>query len=157
MFAANKSLVRTLTVIVGVVTVCVVSIAATNAWAQSDSPVGLWKTIDDETKQARSLVRITESGGQLSGKIEKILSEKPDAVCDACSGELKDKPVLGMTILRGLKKGSDWWEGGTILDPNNGKTYRSQARTVDGGAKLEVRGYIGTPLLGRSQTWIREQ
>lgn len=157
MFAANKSLVRTLTVIVGVVTVCVVSIAATNAWAQSDSPVGLWKTIDDETKQARSLVRITESGGQLSGKIEKILSDKPDAVCDACSGELKDKPVLGMTILRGLKKGSDWWEGGTILDPNNGKTYRSQARTVDGGAKLEVRGYIGTPLLGRSQTWIREQ
>ena len=157
MFAANKSLVRTLTVIVGVVTVSVASIAATNAWAQSDTPVGLWKTIDDETKQARSLVRITESGGQLSGKIEKILSEKPDAVCDACSGELKDKPVLGMTILRGLKKGSDWWEGGTILDPNNGKTYRSQARTVDGGAKLEVRGYIGTPLPGRSQTWIREQ
>lgn len=157
MFAANKSLVRTLTVIVGVVTVSVASIAATNAWAQSDTPVGLWKTIDDETKQARSLVRITESGGQLSGKIEKILSDKPDAVCDACSGELKDKPVLGMTILRGLKKGSDWWEGGTILDPNNGKTYRSQARTVDGGAKLEVRGYIGTPLLGRSQTWIREQ
>ena len=136
---------------------CVISIAANNAWAQSDTPVGLWKTIDDETKQARSLVRITESGGQLSGKIEKILSDKPDAVCDACSGELKDKPVLGMTILRGLKKGSDWWEGGTILDPNNGKTYRSQARTVDGGAKLEVRGYIGTPLLGRSQTWIREQ
>ena len=157
MFAVKKSLARTLTVIVGVVTVSVVSIAATSAWAQSDTPVGLWKTIDDETKQARSLVRITESGGQLSGKIEKILSDKPDAVCDACSGELKDKPVLGMMILRGLKKGSDWWEGGTILDPNNGKTYRSQARTVDGGAKLEVRGYIGTPLLGRSQTWIREQ
>ena len=148
MFAVKKSLARV---------VCIMSIAASTAWAQSDTPVGLWKTIDDDTKQARSLVRITENGGQLSGKIEKILSDKPDAVCDACSGELKDKPVLGMMILRGLKKGSDWWEGGTILDPNNGKTYRSQARTVDGGAKLEVRGYIGTPLLGRSQTWIREQ
>jgi uncharacterized protein (DUF2147 family) len=128
-----------------------------SARAQTDSPVGLWKTIDDETKQARSLVRITESGGQLSGKIEKILTDKPDAVCEVCSGDLKDKPVQGMIILRGLKKSGDWWEGGTILDPNNGKTYRSQARTVDGGAKLEVRGYIGTPLLGRSQTWIREQ
>jgi uncharacterized protein (DUF2147 family) len=127
------------------------------AWAQADSPVGLWKTIDDETKQAKSLVRITESGGQLSGKIEKILTDKPDAVCEVCSGDLKDKPVQGMVILRGLKKGGDWWEGGTILDPNNGKTYRSQARTIDGGTKLEVRGYIGTPLLGRSQTWIREQ
>jgi uncharacterized protein (DUF2147 family) len=136
-------------------TVCLTFSAG--AWAQVDSPVGLWKTIDDETKQARSLVRITENGGQLYGKIEKILTDKPDAVCEVCSGDLKDKPVQGMVILRGLKKSGDWWEGGTILDPNNGKTYRSQARTIDGGAKLEVRGYIGTPLLGRSQMWIREQ
>lgn len=127
------------------------------AAAQSDSPVGLWRTIDDDTKQAKSLVRITESGGQLSGTVEKILTDKPDAVCEACSGDLKNKPVRGMTILRGHKKGGDWWEGGTILDPNNGKTYRSQLRPIDGGSKLEVRGYIGTPLLGRSQTWLREK
>jgi uncharacterized protein (DUF2147 family) len=128
----------------------------TIAQAQSDSPVGLWKTIDDDTKEARSLVRITETGGQLSGRIEKILSDKPDAVCEQCSGELKDKPVRGMTILRGLKKGEEWWEGGSILDPNNGKTYRSRLKVLEGGNKLELRGYIGTPLLGRTQIWVRE-
>ncbi len=130
--------------------------AGTSAVAQSDNPVGLWKTVDDETKEAKSLVRITETGGQLSGRIEKILSDKPDAVCEQCSGELKDKPVRGMTILRGLKRGEEWWEGGTILDPNNGKTYRSRLKLLDGGNKLELRGYIGTPLLGRTQTWVRE-
>ena len=128
----------------------------TFAWAQSDSPVGLWKTIDDETKQAKSLIRITESGGQLSGRIEKLLTDKADSLCEQCTGDLKDKPVLGMTILRGLKKGEEWWEGGTIMDPNNGKTYRSRLKVLDGGDKLELRGYIGTPLLGRTQTWIRE-
>ncbi len=130
--------------------------AVTGALAQSDNPVGLWKTIDDDTKQAKSLIRITESGGQLSGRIEKLLTEKADAVCEQCTGDLKDKPVVGMTILRGLKKGEEWWEGGNILDPNNGKTYRSRLKVLEGGEKLELRGYIGTPLLGRTQTWIRE-
>ena len=80
-----------------------------------------------------------------------------DAVCEACSGELKDKPVQGMQILQGLKADGDWYEGGTILDPNNGKVYKAKLRVVDGGAKLEVRGFIGISLLGRTQTWLREQ
>ncbi len=75
----------------------------------------------------------------------------------AAAHALKDQPVLGMEILKGLHKGDDGWDGGTILDPNNGKTYRSQLRVVDGGNKIEVRGYIGIPLLGRSQSWLREQ
>ena len=113
--------------------------ATSGALAQADTPVGLWKTIDDETKQAKSLIRISESAGALSGRIEKILSDKPDAVCEQCSGDLKDKPVLGMVILRGLKKGEEWWEGGTILDPNNGKTYRSRLKVIEGGDKLELQ------------------
>lgn len=121
------------------------------------SPVGLWKSIDDETKQPKSLIRIVEAGGILSGKVEKILTEKADAKCDKCTDERKDKPVQGMTIITGMKKEGDAWGGGEILDPNNGKVYRSQMTLVEGGKKLEVRGYIGIPLLGRTQTWVREE
>ena len=125
-----------------------------------DSPVGLWKNIDDETKQPKALIRITEQDGVLSGRIEKILTDKTDAICDKCTDERKDKPVQGMTIVQGMRRNAEeagLFDGGRILDPNNGKVYRSQMRLVDGGRKLEVRGYIGMPLLGRTQTWIREQ
>jgi len=127
------------------------------AWAQT-TPAGLWKTIDDETKVEKSLVRITDSGGVLSGKVEKILSDKPDAKCTECTDERKGQPVQGMTILRGIKpdaneKGS--WVGGDILDPNNGKIYKVLLKLADGGKKLDVRGYIGMPMLGRTQTWLR--
>lgn len=122
------------------------------------TPVGLWKSIDDETKAERSLVRITEQAGVLTGKVEKILDPaKQDAKCDKCSDARKDQPVLGLTILQGVKAAEDktLWEGGEILDPNNGKTYKVRIKPVDGGKKLEVRGYIGAPMLGRTQTWIR--
>ena len=131
--------------------------AVGTAWAQG-TPAGLWKTIDDETKAEKSLVRITDNGGVLSGKVEKILTDKADAKCVECTDERKGQPVQGMTILRGIKpdaadKGS--WVGGDILDPNNGKVYKVRIKTADDGKKLEVRGYIGAPLLGRTQTWIR--
>lgn len=124
------------------------------------SPVGLWKNIDDETKQPKALIRITEADGVISGRIEKILTEKTDAVCDKCTDERKDKPVQGMTIVQGIRRNADepgLFDGGRILDPNNGKVYRSQMRLIEGGRKLEVRGYIGAPLFGRTQTWIREE
>ena len=121
------------------------------------SPVGLWKTIDDETKQAKSLIRIQEKDGALVGRVEKILTDKPDAKCDKCTDERKDQPVQGMTILTGMTRSGEQWEGGRILDPNNGKVYRSQMKLVEGGRRLEVRGYIGTPLLGRTQVWLREE
>jgi len=127
------------------------------AFAQA-TPVGLWKTIDDDTQQEKSLVRITESGGMLSGKIEKLLdpTAKPDAVCDKCTDERKDKPILGMTILRNLKHNAadaEWWDGGDVVDPNNGKTYKARVRTIEGGKKLQMRGYIGP--FYRTQTWVR--
>ena len=127
------------------------------ASAQSlNSPVGLWRTIDDATQQPKALVRITEQGGTLSARIEKILTEKTDAVCQDCPGDRKDKPVQGLTILTGLKADGEEWSGGEILDPANGKLYRAKAKLIDGGRKLEVRGFVGIALLGRTQTWVRE-
>ena len=122
------------------------------------TPAGLWKTIDDKTKAEKSLVRITDAGGVYTGKVEKILSDKPDAKCTECTDARKDQPVQGMVILRDIKQDASdkgLWVGGDILDPNDGKIYKVQLKPVDGGKKLDVRGYIGTPLLGRTQTWIR--
>jgi uncharacterized protein (DUF2147 family) len=121
-----------------------------------ESPVGLWRTIDDDTRQAKALIRIVEQGGALVGRIEKILTDKPDAVCEKCTDERKGKPVQGMTILTGLKRDGDEWTGGEILDPNNGKVYKAKARLADAGRKLDVRGFVGIALVGRTQTWVRE-
>ncbi|HET7524778.1 MAG TPA: DUF2147 domain-containing protein [Burkholderiaceae bacterium] len=122
-----------------------------------NTPVGLWKTIDDDGKTEKSLVRITESSGVLSGKIEKIFDPaKQDSTCDKCTDERKDKPVLGMMILRNLKPDSDdkeVWSGGEVLDPNNGKTYKARLKPLDGGKQLQMRGYIG-PFF-RTQVWHR--
>ncbi len=131
----------------------------TLAHAQS-TPVGLWKTIDDGTKKEKSLIRITEVGGVFTGQLEKLLdpSAKPDAVCDLCSDDRKDKPIVGMVLIRGVKQSdSDQgrWDGGEILDPNNGKTYKVRLTPAEGGKTLAVRGYIGAPMLGRTQTWVR--
>ena len=129
--------------------------ASGTALAQA-TPLGLWKTIDDETKTEKSHVRITDAAGVLTGKVEKILeASKQDSKCDKCMDERKDKPMLGMTIVRNARADGqiEQWEGGDILDPNNGKLYKLRLKPLDGGKKLEVRGYIG-PFF-RNQQWIR--
>jgi uncharacterized protein (DUF2147 family) len=124
-----------------------------------NTPMGLWKTIDDDGKTEKSLVRITESGGVLTGKIEKIFdAAKQDSKCDKCTDERKDQPVLGMTILRNLKQDPDdkeIWSGGEVLDPNNGKVYKTRLKPIDGGKQLQMRGYIGP--FYRTQVWIRAE
>ena len=124
------------------------------------TPAGLWKTIDDESKKEKSLIRITEAGGVFTGKLEKLLdpSAKPDAVCDLCTDDRKDKPVVGMTLIKNVKQSDSdkgRWDGGEILDPNNGKTYKVRLTPGEAGKTLAVRGYIGAPMLGRTQTWVR--
>ena len=136
-----------------------IALLATSAsvFAQA-TPVGLWKTIDDETKQERSYVRISESGGMLSGKVERLLDpSKQDAKCELCTDARRDKPVLGMTIVEGVKKNAEepYWDGGQILDPNNGKLYKVRLTPKDGGKTLEVRGFIA--FLYRNQTWVRAE
>ncbi len=133
-----------------------IGLSGLSAWAQM-TPVGLWKTISDKDGSTTSEVRIVEIAGVVSGKVEKILDPKakPDERCVECSDERKDQPILGMEILRGLKRAPDKevWESGTVLDPNNGKIYRARLAPIEGGAKLQMRGYIG--FLYRTQTWIR--
>ena len=135
--------------------VAVLGAVAGTAMAQA-TPTGLWKTIDDETKVEKSLVRISDNAGVYTGKIEKILSDKPDAKCLECSDERKDQPVQGMTIIRNVKASADdkgSWDSGDILDPNNGKVYKVRIKPIDGGKTLQVRGYLGP--FYRTQTWQR--
>ena len=125
--------------------------------ASANSPVGQWHTIDDSTGEVKSLVVIVEQQGQVRGRVEKLLRKDADqnAKCEKCSDDRKNKPILGLEIIRGAKKASskNVWEDGEILDPENGKTYGLRLTPIENGAKLEVRGSIGP--FGRTQTWVR--
>ena len=132
--------------------------AAMQVIAADGSPVGVWRTIDDKTKQERSIIRITEENGELKGVVEKLFDQPgddPAHLCKECKDERKDKPIVGMTILWGLKKDGKAWTGGQIFDPHNGKTYRCKITPSEDGNSLDVRGFIGVSFIGRSQTWLR--
>ena len=133
-------------------------LAASLAASAADGAVGRWKTIDDKTGKVKSIVEISQAGnGTLSGKVVEILhSDKgPNPVCDGCDGERHNQPIKGMTILWNLKADdASHWSGGTILDPANGKTYKSKLALQPGGQKLDVSGCI--LFICRAQTWIRE-
>jgi uncharacterized protein (DUF2147 family) len=123
----------------------------------SASPLGAWKTFDDKTGEARAIVRIYEQGGKLFGRIEQ--SFKPGAatrVCAVCTDERKNQPIIGLVIIRNLKRDGNEYNGGDILDPESGSVYRCKMHLEQDGARLVLRGYIGFSLLGRSQTWQRQ-
>ncbi|NQD91102.1 DUF2147 domain-containing protein [Pseudomonas sp. CrR25] len=129
-------------------------------YADDASPIGLWKNIDDVSGKPRALIRITDSDGTLQGSIEKVFpgpNEDQNPKCEKCEGANKNAPVAGLVILTGFVKEGDEYAGGQILDPDSGNVYRSNVRVVDAGTKLRVRGYIGMPMLGRTQTWIRQE
>ncbi|KMQ67831.1 hypothetical protein ACM39_10835 [Chryseobacterium sp. FH2] len=112
---------------------------------------GKWKTIDDETKQAKSIVEIYKKGDQYYGKVSQLLIKPENPNCVSCKDDRKNKPILGLEIIRGLKKDGDEFTGGTITDPKTGKTYK--CTITRSGDQLNVRGYVGLSLLGRTQTW----
>ena len=129
-----------------------------SGYAADASPLGLWTTIDDDSHKPRAVVEISEHEGLLSGRIVQLFrdpGEDPDPRCKDCTGSRHDQPVLGMTILWNLRRQGDTWEGGEILDPENGSVYRCKLHPVSDGSKLEVRGFIGISLLGHTQTWMR--
>lgn len=121
------------------------------------SAIGKWKTIDDETGKEKGIVEIFEHKGKIYGKIIEIFEhDKKHLKCEKCEGEDRNKPILGLTIIRGLVKRDGSYESGRITDPKNGKSYHCKM-TLVGKDKLTVRGYIGISLFGRSQTWLRHK
>jgi len=138
-------------------------LAAGTALAANDSPVGKWKQVDDVSGKQKSVIEITDNGGELQGKVLQVMNLSPDEIakgglhptCKLCEGKLKDQPVEGMTIMYGVKKDDDIWDGGKIVDPKTGKVYKVKLTLTDSGQKLDVHGYIGFSLLGRSQVWER--
>lgn len=128
--------------------------------AADQTPLGTWKTIDDDSHEAKALVEITEHDGALSGRVVKLFrkpSEDQNPKCKECSGERKDQPVMGMTILWNLRRDGDEWNGGEIIDPDGGKIYRCKLHVDETGTRLDVRGFIGFSLLGRTQVWERAE
>ncbi len=132
--------------------------------AQHDSPVGTWQTVDDETGKPRSIVEITDHDGELQARVKQLLNLTPEEIkadgehprCTRCDGERHDQPIEGLVIMWGVHKDGADWDGGHVLDPKKGKIYKVKLHLQDDGSKLNVRGYIGFSLLGRSQTWIRQ-
>ncbi|MEL7220528.1 MAG: DUF2147 domain-containing protein [Bacteroidota bacterium] len=132
---------------------CIMALTTLGVAAQS--PIGVWKTIDDETGQAKSHVEIYEKNGKLYGKVVKLLLKPADTVCEACKGAKKNKPVLGMVIIEDLVAEDGYWQDGEILDPNNGSTYGCSVWFEDGQTnEMKLRGRHWTGLY-RTQTWYR--
>ena len=139
-------------------------LAAGSAFAANDTPAGTWKTIDDSTHQPKSIVQITENKGEYKATIMQLLNRTPEDIaregekplCKKCDDERKNQPIEGMNIMWGVTKDDGEWDGGKILDPKSGKIYKVKLKLMDGGQKLDVHGYIGFALLGRSQTWERQ-
>lgn len=126
------------------------------ALADAPSPVGYWITIDDDGKTRQSVVLIEREGDTLSGKLVHIFDEahRGDR-CEKCDGPLKNAPILGLRFMWNLKRDGGEWSGGSVLDPQSGKTYRCFIEPIEGGRRLKVRGYLGLSLLGRTQYWVR--
>ena len=130
------------------------AILLSTVYISAQSPIGIWKTTDDKTGEEKSLVQIYEEDGQLYGKVHQLLLKPADTICKKCKGDKKDQPVQGMIVLESMKKGKEKWEGGMIMDPENGKMYKCKIY-MESDDRLKVRGYIGFEKLGRNQFWTR--
>lgn len=132
---------------------------AAQAFAADATPVGTWTQVDDATGKPKSIIEITQlPNGTLQGVVKQVLfsNQGTHPICDKCEGERHNQPVDGMVIMWDVKQDGDQWDGGQILDPAKGKTYKVRLTLADDGQKLNVRGYIGMPMLGRTQTWVRK-
>jgi uncharacterized protein (DUF2147 family) len=143
-----KTLIRALTLIVSLVSISSIALA---------DVVGRWKTIDDATGKAKSIVEITRQGEEVKGRVAELINpSEPNPVCKNCEGDKKNAPIEGLEIMWALKPaGANEWANGRILDPQNGKVYSCFIKMIDGGKKLEVRGYLGFRFAGRTQIWHR--
>ena len=133
------------------------SALALRAADSAATPAGRWRTFDDKIAgKAKSIILLYEEKGLFFGRVETLVDPDAVKICDKCSDERKGQAVLGMVVMRRMKKDGDEYTGGDILDPKNGSVYRCKMRLIDQGRKLSVRGYLGISLFGRSQTWVRD-
>jgi uncharacterized protein (DUF2147 family) len=131
--------------------------AGTSHAADLQSPIGLWKTVDDKTEMPRALVRVYLQDGKYFAKIERSFTPGAETrVCSRCTDERKNQPIIGLLIMRNVTLRGGEYAGGDILDPDNGSVYRCKFHLESGGTVLVVRGFIGFSLLGRSQSWQRQ-
>ncbi len=135
----------------------VAAVSSAAAVSVSDSPTGLWKTFDDRTGEPGATLRVYEQEGKFFGRIEQIFKGDARQVCSACVGDRKNQPIVGLVIIRNIRPANGEYEGGEILDPRSGLNYRCKFHLSKDGTRLVVRGFIGIPLLGRSQTWERQE
>ena len=132
-----------------------ITIIFSTIYAQKNSVLGKWKSIDDDTGKEMGVVLIYEENGKIYGKVIEITKEEDrEKLCNNCAGEDKNKPILGLTVIRGLIKDGHEYSGGKILDPKHGKYYKCYIN-LENPDKLKVRGYIGISLFGRTQYWHR--
>lgn len=137
------------------------SVLAASPFAASaqNTPLGRWRSIDDATGKAKAVIEVYDAGsGKLSARIVELIdtSDGPNPLCDQCEGTRKNQPILGMVIAWGLKRDGAGWGGGRILDPENGEEYSVKMTPIGDGKRLEVRGFLGFSLLGRTQVWHRQ-
>lgn len=127
--------------------------------AELNTPIGIWQTIDEQSGKPSAVVEVFQEGDELKARIIKVLRDPPPnpPTCHKCEGELKDKPLVGLTFMWGLHPDGSEWGGGQILDPKNGNIYKAKLELIDGGNKLKVRGFMGFSLLGRTQIWLRDK
>ena len=128
------------------------------AGAQQLTPAGLWQTVSDVDGKPEAYIRIREVQGEFTGVIEQVLHpDKPNPICDKCPGERHNQPIVGLTIITGVRRDGDHFSGGKILDPDSGKLYSCILTLIDGGKRMQVRGFLGFSLFGRTQTWLRQE
>lgn len=137
----------------------IVLIFLTSPVFAANSPTGYWKTVDDKTGQVLSVVEIYQAGNTLEGKIVKImpvLGQRPTDICVKCKGPMHNRPMMGLKVMWGMSQISpDTWGRGQVLDPKSGNIYRGNMRLTNNGNDLHLRGYVGLPMFGRSETWVR--
>lgn len=124
--------------------------------ANGQTIVGQWETFDDKTKEKKAIIEIYQKDNHYFAKIVKSFIGEENAICETCKGTNKDKPIIGLVIIENIKEDGNEFNGGTILDPENGETYKCYLK-LETKNKLKVRGYLGVPLFGRTQFWIRKE
>ncbi len=135
---------------------CILFIMTLSITTNGQTIIGQWETYDDKTKEKKAIIEIYQTNNAYFAKIVKSFIGEKNAICETCKGTKKNKPIIGLVIIENIKKDGDEFIGGSILDPENGETYKCYLKLINNN-KLKVRGYLGVSFFGRTQYWIRKE